>query len=409
MNLAIDGGIPVKSGVTSPWPFFDDEMIEASVRVLKSGKVNYWTGSEGRKFEVEYAASLGVKYAIALSNGTVALELALYALGIGAGDEVVVPARTFIASASCVAIRGATPVVADIDPISQNLTAETVEAVLSSRTKAIICVHLAGWPCDMDPIMELAKAHGIYVIEDCAQSHGAMYHGRPVGSIGHINAFSFCQDKILTTAGEGGLVVTNDSDWHDAMWRYKDHGKNSEKLGKNPVPGAFHFVHDQFGTNMRLSEIQSAVGRLQLAKLPEWKAARSRHAEQIMDGCDEVAGITFHRPPAEIEHAWYKLYAFVDPAHLKAGWTRDRIIRAILAEGVFCGTGSCGEIYRELAFESCYPAERGRLPIASKLHETSLMFQIHPTLTAGEIQQTIIAIKKVCEAAFIPQQLRLVA
>jgi hypothetical protein len=395
--------------VTSPWPFFDDEMIEASIRVLRSGKVNYWTGTEGRTFEKEYAQSLGVKHAIALSNGTVALELALYALGIGPGDEVVVPARTFIASASCVAIRGATPVVADIDPVSQNLTAATVAAVLTSRTKAIICVHLAGWPCEMDELMALAKERGLYVIEDCAQAHGAMYRGQPVGSFGHINAFSFCQDKILTTAGEGGLVVTNDSAWHDAMWRFKDHGKNPEKLGKNPVPGAFHFVHDQFGTNMRLSEVQSAIGRLQLAKLPEWKAARTRHAECIMDGASNIAGITFHRPAAHIEHAWYKLYAFIEPSQLAPGWSRDRMIQAILAEGVFCGSGSCGEIYRELAFADCYPSERGRLPIARQLHETSLMFQVHPTLTAAEIEQTITAIKKVCDAAFIPQQMRLVA
>jgi len=223
----------------SPWPYFSDEQVEAAVAVLRSGAVNYWTGDQGRLFEREYAAYLGTKHAVAVSNGTVALELALRALDIGPGAEVITPSRTFIASTSCIVSVGATPVLADVDPLSQNITAETILCKLSPRTKAIIAVHLAGWPCDMDPILEIAKAKGLAVIEDCAQAHGARYKGRPVGSMGDINAFSFCQDKIITTAGEGGLVATNDDILWENAWAYKDHGKSVDAVYRREHPPVF--------------------------------------------------------------------------------------------------------------------------------------------------------------------------
>ena len=211
-NLAIDGGPKVRTTPFAPWPSFAEDEVEAAAAVLRSGNVNYWTGEEGHQFEAELAAFTGCKHAIALANGTVALELALYALGIGPGDEVVTTSRTFIASASCAVMRGALPVMADVDRDSQNITADTIRAALTPRTEAIIAVHLAGWPCDMDPIMELATSTGLKVIEDCAQAHGASYKGRPVGSMGDVAAFSFCQDKIMTTGGEGGMLTTNDAE-----------------------------------------------------------------------------------------------------------------------------------------------------------------------------------------------------
>jgi hypothetical protein len=217
-TLAIDGGEPLRRTAFAPWPWFDAEVIEAAMEPLRSGKVNYWTGDEGRQFESEYAASVGCKYAVVVANGTVALELALYALGIGPGDEVVTTSRTFIASASCAVMRGATPVMADVDAESQNITADTVRAAITPRTRAIIAVHLAGWPCDMDPILEVAREHNLVVIEDCAQAHEARYKERPVGSMGAINAFSFCQDKIMTLGGEGGLITTNDEELWSRAW-----------------------------------------------------------------------------------------------------------------------------------------------------------------------------------------------
>lgn len=375
------------------WPVFDDEQVAAVQRVLRSGQVNYWTGSEGRRFEEEYAAALGVRHAIAVANGTVALELALTALGIGPGDEVVVPSRTFIATASAVVARGAWPVVADIDHDSQNLTAETVEAALTPRTRAIIAVHVGGWPCDMDPLLALAERHGMFVVEDCAQAHGATSRGRPVGSMGHINAFSFCQDKILTTGGEGGLVTTNDSALWERAWSYKDHGKNRLATLDGSKTGAFRFLHDSFGTNWRLTEMQAAIGRIQLRRLPAWVARRRAHAARIVAGLADVPGIRFPLPGEGVEHSFYRLYGFVDAHALAPGWTRDRILQELNSRGVPAGCGSCGEIYREKAFAKIGPV--APLPVARVLHETSLAFLVHPTLHDTTIDRTIDAVRGV--------------
>ncbi|WP_373652787.1 DegT/DnrJ/EryC1/StrS family aminotransferase [Schlesneria sp. DSM 10557] len=398
-DLALHGGEPVRRGLLSPWPFFDEEMIEASTRVLRSNKVNYWTGNEGTQFEREYADAIGCKHAIALTNGTVALELALYGLGIGPGDEVIVPCRTFIASASCVVMRGATPVVADVNRDSQTIDVDTIRAVLTPHTRAIVCVHLAGWPCDMDPIMELAEAHGIKVIEDCAQAHHALYKGRHVGTIGHVGAFSFCQDKIMTTGGEGGLMTTNDTELWDKCWSFKDHGKSQQALQKPHEPHLFRWLHARFGTNWRLTEMQSAMGRIMLRRLPEWIEARRINAASLTSALSLIPALRIPVAPADIRHSYYKYYAFVRPEYLKEGWSRDRIIQNLQAEGIPCGPGSCGEIYREEAFNLPGLRPDNRFTVAQELAETSLMFMVHPTLKDSEITDTIRAIKKVMKAA----------
>ncbi len=378
---------------------FDSDEIDAASSVLASGKVNYWTGGECQAFELDFAAFSETRHAISLANGTLALELALYALDIGAGDEVIVPARTFIASASCAVARGAVPVVADVDPDSQNLTADTIRAVLTPRTRAIIAVHLAGWPCDMDPITQLARERGIRVIEDCAQAHGATYKGRPVGSLGDCAAFSFCQDKIMTTGGEGGMLVLNDTCLWETAWAYKDHGKSFDAVFNRAHPPGFRWLHESFGSNFRMTEMQAAIGRRQLAKLPQWLAARRRNAAALDAGLAAIPGLRVVRPPREFGHAYYKYYAFTEPGLLAAGWDATRIIEAINAEGVPCFAGSCSEIYRERAF-----AERGwgparRLPVAQRLGETSLMFMVHPTLGETEMVDTVSAVRKVMQAA----------
>lgn len=398
-NLAIHGDEPIRSMQFAPWPHFDRDEIEAVDRVLASGKVNYWTGQEGRRFEEEFAAFAGCDYAIALANGTVALELALYALGIGAGDEVIMTSRTFIASASCVVMRGATPVMADVDAVSQNITADTVRAVLTPKTKAIIAVHLAGWPCDMDPIMDLARERGLKVIEDCAQAHGATYKGRPVGSIGDVAAFSFCQDKIMTTAGEGGMLTTNNPEVWKRAWAYKDHGKSYDAVYNRPHPPGFRWFHEAFGTNWRLTEVQSAIGRLQLRKLEGWVALRRAHAATLTACLSHLKGLRVTQPPEWVRHAYYKYYVFVRPEALQPGWDRDRIIEAINAEGVPCFTGSCSEIYLEKAFEDTGWRPEKRLEVARHLGETSLMFLVHPTLSAVDIADTCRAVEKVMAQA----------
>ncbi len=384
----------MRSTPFAPWPWFDEEVIEAAMQPLRSGKVNYWTGDEGRQFEAEYAASIGCKHAIAVANGTVALELGLYALGIGPGDEVIVASRTFIASASCVVMRGATPVMADVDRDSQNITADTVRAAITPRTKAIIAVHLAGWPCDMDAILNVAGEHGLKAIEDCAQAHGAEYKGRPVGSMGHINAFSFCQDKIMTLGGEGGLVTTNDTGLWSAAWAYKDHGKGYDAVYNRIHPDGFRWLHESFGTNWRITEMQSAMGRVLLRRLPEMLERRRRFAAILTQRFAEMPALRVTVPPAHIEHSYYKYYAFLRPERLRAGWTRDLVIEAVKAEGIPCFSGSCSEIYLEKAFppEMRPPA---RLPVAKELGGTSLMFLVHPTLSNTDMHETADAVEKV--------------
>ncbi len=368
--------------------------IEAVSQVLRSGKINYWTGDEGRAFEREFAEFAGCKYGIALANGTVALELALYGLDIGPGDEVIVPSRTFIATASCVVMRGAKPVCADVDRDSGSLTADSIAAVLTPRTKAVIVVHLAGWPADMDPILALARERDLKVIEDCAQAHGATYRGRPVGSLGDIAAFSFCQDKIMTTGGEGGLLTTNDRKVWERCWSYKDHGKSWEAVYERPQAPGFRWLHESFGTNWRLTEMQSALGRVLLRKLPDSVRRRREIAGQLADAFRSSHALRVPTPAPEIGNSYYKFYVYVRPERLRPKWTRDRILDAINAEGVPCFTGSCSEIYLEQAFpEPMRP--RQRFPVARELGETSLMFLVHPTLSPEAVQDTIDAVTKV--------------
>lgn len=372
----------------SPWPSFTEEEGNAVKNVLLSNKINYWTGNECREFEKEFAKWSESNYAIAVANGTVALDLALNALGIQAGDEVIVTPRTFLASASSIVNAGGIPVFADVDLDSQNITAESIEKVLTDKTKAIICVHLAGWPCDMDPIMELAEKHHLAVIEDCAQAHGAKYKGQPVGSIGHIGAWSFCQDKIMSTAGEGGMVTTNDEALWKKMWAFKDHGKSYDAVyHKEHAPG-FRWLHESFGTNWRMTELQGAVGRIQLKRMPEWHEKRIDNAKQIWNCAEKIPALRVPKIPEEITHAAYKCYLFVEPAQLKEGWDRDRIIDEINTRGVPCYSGSCSEVYLEKAFDNTGWRPKERLPHAKELGETSLMFLVHPTLTEAEIKKT---------------------
>jgi len=398
-SLALNGGEPVRRMPLAPWPYYSPDEIEAVAAVLTSGKVNYWTGQEGRQFEEAFAHFTGTRHAIALANGTVALELALYALGIGPGDAVITTSRTFIASASCAVMRGAKPVFADVDPNSQNLTAETVRVVLTPQTRAIIAVHLAGWPCDMDPILTLAREHGVAVIEDCAQAHGATYKGRPVGSLGDAAAFSFCQDKIMSTGGEGGMLVTNNTAAWEKAWAYKDHGKSYDAVYRRQHPPGFRWLHESFGTNWRLTEMQAAIGRLQLGKLPDWSSIRQRHAALLDDGLSGTPGLRLVSPPKEIGHAYYRYYAFLEPERLKAGWSRARVIDAIMTEGIPCYAGSCSEIYQEKAFVEAGLQPPAPLPVAKWLGETSLCFLVHPTLTDSDMYDMNEAIIKVMKVA----------
>lgn len=398
-QMALEGGSPVRPGNWPPWPHFPQDEIEAVSRVLASGKVNYWTGNECRSFEDEFAAFTGRRHAIALANGTLALELALLVLGLQAGDEVIVPSRTFIATASCVVVRGGVPVAADVDPVSQNITADTIRTALTSRTRGIIVVHLAGWPVDMDPVLALAREKNLFVIEDCAQAHGATYKGKPIGSFGDAAAFSFCQDKIMTTGGEGGMLVLDDEARWKRAWSYKDHGKDHGAVFTRKHPPGFRWLHESFGTNWRMTEMQAAIGRIHLAKLPHWIETRQRNALDLHHSLEGVPGLRREVPPADFGHAYYRYYTFIESDRLAAGWNQTRIVEAINAEGAPCFVGSCGEIYLEKAFQDAGFVPKERLPTARQLAETSLAFLVHPTLGKAEMHAAGAAVRKVMERA----------
>ncbi|MBL4900945.1 MAG: DegT/DnrJ/EryC1/StrS aminotransferase family protein [Colwellia sp.] len=383
----------------NPWPSFSQEEASRVSEILLSNKVNYWTGQEGREFEREFARFTDSAFAIAVSNGTTALDLALKALDVGVGDEVIVTPRTFIASVSSIVNAGAKPVFVDVDRNTQNITAETIRPAITDKTKAVVCVHLAGWPCEMDEIMVLAESHDLKVIEDCAQAHGSKYKGRSVGSIGHIGAWSFCQDKIMTTGGEGGMVTTDDRGLWNIMWSFKDHGKSYDAIYNRAHPPGFRWLHESFGTNWRLTEMQSAVGRIQLACMGSWTKIRGEHAAKLRNVCREFKGIRVPKVPGYIQHANYKCYVFVEPDQLNEGWSRDKIIEALNAEGIPVMQGSCSEVYLEKAFDETDFRPFERLPVAKELGETSLMFQVHPTITEQQIGEVCKLLKLVLSKA----------
>lgn len=383
----------------SPWPHYEQDEIDAVVRTLRSGKVNYWTGDQGRRFEAQYAAFTRRKHGVAVANGTLALELALVAFGIGPGDDVLTPARTYVASASCIVMRGARPVIADVDRDTQVLTVATLEAARTPATRAVVVVHLAGWPCPMTEIMEWARRHRILVIEDCAQAHGATWNGVPVGGFGDAAAFSFCQDKIITTGGEGGmLVLDDDAAWRRA-WAFKDIGRDFDAVYHAKHPPGFRWITHSFGSNWRLTEMQAAIGALQLAKLPSWVDARTRNAARMREALKGVPGLRIPWPPAHVGHAFYRFYAFVEPAQLKPDWSRDRVMAEINATGVPCTVGSCSEIYLEQAFRDAGLGPSHRLPIARELGETSLMFLVHHSLSDAFLDEVSSSVRRVLSAA----------
>jgi dTDP-4-amino-4,6-dideoxygalactose transaminase len=399
-QLAINGGSKICAEPLTPWPIYEDDEIAAVTEVLRSGKVNYWGGEKCNEFEKKFSKLCGCKYGVAVANGTVSLELALKSIGIKPQDEVIVTSRSFFASVSSIIVSGATPIFCDVDGDSGNITADTIAPKITPRTKAVIVVHLAGWPCDMDPIMQLAEENGLLVIEDCAQAHGATYKGRPIGSIGHIGSFSFCQDKIMSTGGEGGMLVTNNEKYWSKAWSYKDHGRGYDKVFNYDHPDGFRWLAEGFGTNWRLTEMQATIGLCQLEKLKIWLKLRKRNADILTECFTEFSAFRTPEPATDITHVYYKYYTYIVPENLNKGWDRGKVREALRAEGIPVIDGTCSEIYLENAFngpESYRPEKY--LTIARSLGETSFMFPVHHTLKVEEMNTMCNAIKKVMNIA----------
>ncbi len=368
------------------WPVYDDEQIAAVTEVLRSGKVNAWTGPDVRAFEDEFAAHNRSAHAIAMANGSLTLDAALRALDLQPGDEVIVTPRSFVVSASCVLLAGGRPVFAEVDRDSGNITAETIAAQITPRTRGVIPVHLAGWPCDMPAIMDLAEQHGLWVIEDCAQSHGAQIGDRPLGGFGTLGSYSFCQDKIMSTGGEGGMIVTDDDALYDRIWSFKDHGKDRALVfAPNPPPG-FRWLHAAGpGTNLRMTGLSAAIGRVQLRRLPEWQAIRAANADRLAGALSASDLLRIPQPQQGLTHAWYRFYAYLRPERLAPGWDRDRVLAEVNARGLPVFSGSCSEIYLEQVFAGPGNHPAAPLPIARELGQTSLAFLVDPTWSAAEL------------------------
>jgi dTDP-4-amino-4,6-dideoxygalactose transaminase len=389
------------------WPVFSDDEIQAVLNVLRSGKINQWTGNEINLFEQEFAAYVGVSHAVALANGSLALDIALACLDIGKGDEVIVTPRSFVASAGCVALQGAVPVFVDVDQDSQNITLETISKAVTSKTKAVIAVNLAGWPCDLASIKSFCEKHHLFLIEDCAQAHGAAFKGKKAGSFGDCAIFSFCQDKIMTTGGEGGMLVTNNTDLWQKVWSFKDHGKDYSKTFCQDHDPGFKWLVDSLGTNGRMTEMQAAIGRVMLKKLDGWVEKRRSNADRLARGFENIPGLRITVPGPEIYHSYYKYYVFIKPDDLKDSWNRDTVLAALNSAGVPCSTGSCPEIYLENAFKIGAFRLQGAvtdnktmyLPVARQLGETSIMFRVHPTLTSASIEYVTDQVAKVMKKA----------
>ncbi len=380
------------------WPQFDVEQISKVSSILTSGKVNYWTGIEGKSFENEFAHWLRLKYALTMSNGTVSLYTAYKFLNLKEGDEFITTPRSFIATASAGVLLGAKPVFADVCLDSGNITPESIEPLISKKTRLISIVHLGGWPADIIRISNLAKSYNIKLVEDCAQAHGAKFDGMNVGSFGKISSWSFCQDKIISTGGEGGMLATNDKDLFEKIRSYRDHGKNIKLLENKKQNSGFRYIHDDFGNNFRLSEMQSAIGRIQLRKLSTWNRLRTYNANLLLENLKDLDVLRIPRPKENITHAWYKFYVYLKPNYLDSSWTRERIIEEINLEGFPAYSGSCSEIYLEKSFQNKFNNNL-ILPNARTLGDNSLMFLVHPTISKKKMQRYAEVIKKVIKKA----------
>ena len=379
----------------SPWPFYGPEEITAASQILSTGRVNSWTGDETAAFEQEFAHYTSTNFALAMCNGSLALSASYLSLGLEHGDEIITTPRTFIATASSAVLLGLKPIFADVDPDSGSITSETVAPLINSRTKAICVVHLGGWPADMPSLCDLARAHNLHVIEDCAQAHGASICGQSVGSFGDVSAWSFCQDKIISTAGEGGMVTTSDEKLRDTIWSFKDHGKSRKLISSREKSPGFRWLHESFGSNFRLTELQSAIGRIQLRQLSSWSTRRTSNAMQLALALSDISIVRVPLTPDSIVHAWYKFYAFVCTDSLADGWSRDRILSEISCLGFPAYSGSCSEIYLEKCFQDRGLAPNYRLPVARLLGETSLMFLVHPTITSEQMASYASCIRSV--------------
>ena len=387
------------------YPKFNKNSIKKVQAVLKSGKVNYWTGNECKQFEKEFSTYIGNKYSVAVSNGSVALEIVLRALNLKKGDRVIVTPRSFIISASCVLNVGLIPIFADVDN-NGNLSIEGIKKKYNNSVKAIIVVHLNGLSCDLDPILNFTRKKNIYLIEDCSQAHGAMYKGKKVGSYGDISTWSFCQDKIISTGGEGGMISTNNKKLWLNCWSLKDHGKNHHSCFIKKHKTGFRWLQDYKGSNYRMTEIQAALGREQLKTLDKQIYKRNIIVNLYLRGLKEYyqkfdildkpdfknkSCCLKNKSCTKCGHAYYRLNLFINVKKIN----QIELLEKLNNKKINCGIGACPEIYREKIFKKLKLCPKKRLVKAKILGETSIVFPINPFKSLANIKLEINSIKKI--------------
>lgn len=364
---AIEGGEPTIKEPLPKWPWFTEDIIRAAMEPLRTGEVNYWTGELGRKFEKEWANWNGSKYGVLTSSGTSALHTAVAALGIGPGDEVIVPSYTFIATAFCVLQAGAIPVFADVRRNDHCIDPKSIEEKITDRTKAIIPVHLYGNVCEMNEIMRIARKNDLFVIEDAAEAHGAMYKGNKVGTIGNAGCFSFCQNKTFTTGGEGGAVITDDEELYWQCMSFRDHGFDAKKrLSLLELEGTLHYIHVRVGYNYRMTEMQAAIGLAEMKRLDNWNLPRRRrNGEILIKELREVPQVLYlpvHN--SEKVNGFYVFPIVVDIDNMKID--KNKLIEALVAEGVPAWRSFWPQSYTERAFLEHNGFGRVKFPFRSK-------------------------------------------
>ncbi len=333
-KLAIDGGPKAVEGPLPGWPWFSEAAIQGVEEVLRSGKVNYWTGRKGMQFEKTYADWQGSKFAISVANGTAALHTAMSALGIGPGDEVIVPSYTFIATSFSVVQAGAIPRFADVNREDHCISVESAEKLVTGRTRAIIPVHLYGNVCDMDEVNAFAKKHGLFVIEDNAEAFGGEYKGKKTGTLSDIAACSFCQNKTFTTGGEGGMVTTDNEDWAWKARSFRDHGYDVKaRMSLLELEQKLPYIHNMVGFNYRMTEMQSAIGLAELARMEDWNMPnRRRNAGLIMDAIKDLPQVLYAPVDTpERRNGWYVMAFSLDIENMNCDI--DQFVKAAGAEG----------------------------------------------------------------------------
>jgi dTDP-4-amino-4,6-dideoxygalactose transaminase len=418
-KLALDGGPKAVTNKLAGWPQFSEKAIESVQQVLRSGKVNYWTGPKGMEFEKNFAAWQGSKYAISVATGTAALHVALSALGIGPGDEVIVPSYTFIATSFAVVQAGAIPRFADVNLDDHCISVESAEELVTPRTKAIMPVHLYGNVCDMDRIKAFASKHNLFVIEDNAEAFGGSYKGRKTGTLGHIAGCSFCQNKTFTTGGEGGMVTTDDEELAWQARSFRDHGYDvKERLNLLALEQKLPYIHNRIGWNYRMTEMQSAIGLAELERMDDWNMpARRRNARILMEALSKVPQIKYMPiDTPERRNGWYTMAFSLDIENMNCDVMQ--FVKAAGAEGCPCwkvfwpqchteraythklGFGNSGFPFTSKEYTDPASADVSKVQVPNALWHEKHTFTCfaYPTFTEDDMRQIAAGLVKVIKA-----------